>query len=58
LVRCMVTVDGHVKGRGLARKSSAHCVDFSEREKGAKGMSVQRFSQELPEHSDEISQRT
>jgi hypothetical protein len=34
--RPVVTTRGHVKGRGLARKSSAHCVVFSEREKAPK----------------------
>jgi hypothetical protein len=38
----MVTADGHVKGRGLARKASTHCVVFSEREKGAKDMNACR----------------
>jgi hypothetical protein len=33
----LVTTDGHVKGRGLGRKASAHCVDFLEREKAPKG---------------------
>jgi len=29
----IVTTHGHVKGRGLARKVSTHCVVFLERER-------------------------
>jgi hypothetical protein len=36
LVRPMVTTRDHMKGRGLARKSSAHCVFLSGREKAPK----------------------
>jgi hypothetical protein len=36
LDRRLITARGHVKGRGLARKSSAHCVVFSGREKAPK----------------------
>jgi hypothetical protein len=37
LIGSLITVRGHVEGRGLARKSSTHCVVFSGREKVPKG---------------------
>jgi hypothetical protein len=34
----------HVEGRGLARRASTHCVDFSEREKGQRHECVKVLS--------------
>jgi hypothetical protein len=48
----MITANGRVKGRGLAKRDSAHCVFFCRKGKSTKSMRAQRFFGELPETTD------